>query len=110
VGKSKIETYLGFCIRCGKIVFGVEELEKQKKGVYLILADEGLGASSQRLVEKARESLRCPMLTAKKGVLGELLHRPAVKVAALKDKNLASAVLTAVDSEPQLKLYSGGNN
>jgi hypothetical protein len=42
--------------------------------------------------------------------LGELLHRPAVKAVAVKDEHLAAAIITAAESEPRIKLYSGGNN
>ena len=108
--KSKIETYLGFCIRAGKIVFGVDRLEKQKKGVHLILVDGGVGKNSLKPALLAKDRLRCPLVTTENGVLGETLHRPAVKVAAITDEHLASAILSVVGGEPQFKLYSGGNN
>ena len=108
--KSKIETYLGFCIRAGQIVFGVEMLERKKKGVYLLLVDEALGKNSLKAVTLARERLGCPLLSAKEGALGALLHRPAVKVAAITEKNLASAILSVVGGDAQFKIISGGNN
>lgn len=108
--KGKIETYLGFCIRAGKIVFGVDRLEKQKKGVRLILVDGGVGKNSLKPALLAKERLHCPLLITEKGALGETLHKPAVKVAAITDEHLASAILSVVDGEPQFKLYSGGNN
>ena len=108
--KSKVETYLGFCIRSRKIVFGVDEIIKQKKGVFLLLADEALGESSLKDIKKAMEKLACPLLLVEKDTLGELLHRIAVKAVAIKDKNLADALLKEAENEPQFKLYSGGNN
>ena len=108
--KSKIETYLGFCVRARKISFGVDDVENQRKGVFLLIADEGLGASSMRGMIRAHERLHCPLLLVQTGALGETLHKPAVKAAAVKDKNLAAAILTAAQSEPQFKLYSGGTN
>ena len=107
---SKIKAYLGFCVRARKIVFGVDDVEKQRRGVFLLIADEALGNSSLKTVIKMKEQLGCPLLVAKQGVLGELLTRPAVKAVAIKDENLASAVLSAAESESQFKLYSGGNN
>jgi hypothetical protein len=50
------------------------------------------------------------MLVTDTSVLGEWLHRPAVKAVAILDKNLATAMLSVIDSEPQVKFYSGGNN
>lgn len=107
--KSKIETYLGFCIRARKIVFGVDDVEKQKRDVFLLVADETLGTSSMKTMLKAQETFSCPLYVTPKGVLGEILHRAAVKAAAIKDKNLALAICAAA-SEPQFKLYSGGNH
>ncbi len=107
--KSKIETYLGFCIRARKIVFGVDEVAKLKKS-FLLLVDEGLGESSLKEIKKAWERLHCPMYAVEKDALGMLLHKQGVKAVAIKDKNLAVAILSVVDSEPQFKLYSGGNN
>ncbi len=107
---SKIETYLGFCIRSGNIVFGVDRAETLKKGVYLLLADGTLSENSLKTLCKLREKFACPLLVTEGANLGELVHRPAVKAAAIKDKNLASAILTAAEGDLKYKLYSGGNN
>ena len=110
MAKSKIETYLGFSIKSGKILFGVDNVESEKKGVHLIIVDEKLSQNSLKNVYKAQEKFSCPLVIAQENVLGETVYRPSVKVVAVKDKNLAEAVLSVLDSEPQFKLYSGGNN
>ena len=110
MGNSKMETYLGFCIRAGKIVFGVDRLERQKKGVYVLLVDGGVGKNSLKPALQAKERFGCPLIMTETGVLGETLHKPAVKVAAVTDEHLAAAILSAVGGEPQFKLYTGGNN
>ncbi|MBS1305437.1 MAG: hypothetical protein ACLR3U_01020 [Christensenellaceae bacterium] len=107
---DKISTYLGFCIRSGKIVFGVDRAEALKKGVHLLIADSTLSENSMKVLVKLKEKFSCPLLVTEGVSLSELLHRPAVKAAAVKDKNLASAILTASASDAQYKLYSGGNN
>ena len=48
--KSKVETYLGFCIRAGKIIFGTEMISRQKKGVKLLISDGGMGANSFKIM------------------------------------------------------------
>lgn len=108
--KSKVETYLGFCIRARKIVFGIDNVENSKRGVHLLLSDGSLGENSFKIMVKTKEKFACPLLTTESGVLGELLHRPAVKAVAIKDEHLAAAILSCVKDEPQWKLYSGGNN
>ena len=107
--KNKIETYLGFCIRSRKIIFGVEMIERQKKGVCVLLVDGGIGKNSFKAIVQSCERLSCPLLITEENLLGELLHRPAVKAVAITDNNLAQAILAAA-SESQFKSYSGGNN
>ena len=106
--KTKVETYLGFCIKARKIVFGIDEVEKQKKGVYLILCDGALGQNSLKAAQKAKETLNCPLLITKNGQLGELLHRPTVKTVAIKDNHLAAAIIKVAETEFQFISYSGG--
>lgn len=108
--KSKIETYLGFCIRSRKIIFGAETIEKQKKGVFLLVIDGGIGKNSLKPMIRAQEKLGCPLYITDEGVLAEWVHRPAVKAVAITDNNLASAILSVAGSEPKFKSYSGGNN
>lgn len=108
--KNKIETYLGFCIRARKIVFGAEEVEQKKKGIFLIIADESLGTSSQKIIHRAIEKFACPLITAKAGALGERLHRIGVKAVGITDKNLAEAIVKEVANDTQFKLNSGGTN
>jgi len=102
---GKLASYFGFCVRSGKIAYGVDDIEKQKKSVYLLVFDDGLGASSKRVLCKAQEKFSCPMLVAESGVLAELLHKPAVKAVAIKDNHLAQAILSVLEGEPSLKIY-----
>lgn len=106
--KSKIETYLGFCVRARKIVFGIDEIEKQKKGVYLIVCDGALGDNSLKVAKKTQERLACPIIITKKGELGELLHKPTVKTVAIKDNHLASAIIQTAETDYEVISYSGG--
>ena len=107
---EKIQTYIGFCIRSGKIIFGTEMISRQKKGVKLLLSDGGMGANSFKIMAKAKETLSCPLLITEAGALGVLTHRPSVKAVAIKDEHLAAAILKETADDPQFKLYSGGNN
>ncbi|MBR2023440.1 MAG: hypothetical protein IJ996_02860 [Clostridia bacterium] len=108
--KSKIETYLGFCLRAGKLLFGIDNVEKTKRNAYLLIADETLSENSFKTLVKARETLSCPLLVGKAGFLSECLHRAGVKVIAVRDESLAKAILQNVQESEQVKLYSGGNN
>ncbi len=108
--KNKIETYLGFCIRARKIIFGTEMISRQKKGVKLLMVDGGIGANSLKIMIRAQETFGCPLLQTAAGALGAWTHKPAVKGLAVTDDSLAQAILAAAQSDEQIKLYSGGNN
>ena len=88
----------------------MDDIETHKKKVHLIMVDDGLAENSLKRVVKANEKFSAPLLVAQAGLLGELLHRPAVKAIAIKDSSLASAILQAADNQPQFKFNSGGNN
>ena len=107
---NKIETYIGFCIRSQKIIFGTEMIERKKKGVYLLIADGAIGKNSLKEMVNAQQKFGCPFLITDEGVLAETVHRPAVKAVAITDQNLTKAILSVAQSEPQIKFYSGGNN
>lgn len=108
--RSRVESYLGFCMRAGKIVFGVDGIEQQKRGVFLLIFDEAIGENSFKAVQKSMIKHGCPLIQAERETLGTLLHKPSVKAVAIKDKNLALAILREIEGETQLKLYSGGTN
>ncbi len=111
MAKSKAEAYLGFCVRAHKIIFGTEMISRQKRGIYLLLADGGIGANSLKIMVKAKDTHSCPLfVTTGTGVLGEWLHRPAVKAVAILDEHLATAIIATAEKEEQIKFYSGGNN
>ncbi|MBQ9714037.1 MAG: hypothetical protein IJV83_01805 [Clostridia bacterium] len=107
---AKIETYIGFCIRARKIIFGTEMIEKQKKGIYLLIADGAIGKNSLKLMESAHIKFRCPLWLTENEGLSNAVCRPAVKAVAITDENLAMAIIAIAQSEPQFKFYSGGNN
>ena len=102
--------YLGFCLRAGKIIFGVDDIETHKKKIHLLLVDSSLAENSLKRLKKANEKFLSPLLTVEEGLLGTLLHRPAVKAVAIKDYNLAKAILQTAENQPQFKFNSGGNN
>ena len=97
---NKISTYLGFCIRAGKITFGIDRVETQKKA-YLLIADGNLSENSMKIMIKSRERLKCPLLMTEKSLLGTLLHRPNVKAVAITEEQLAKAIVKEVDGKPQ---------
>jgi hypothetical protein len=63
---NKIQTYLGFCIRAGKLVYGTDNIEKQKKGVKLIVCDKALADNAMQKLQKESVRLACRILLTEK--------------------------------------------
>ena len=105
---DKIVAYLGFCIRSGKISFGVDAIEERKKDVYLILIDDTLSENSKKNVFQAKEKFSCPLIETASGELGKMLSKITVKAVGIREKNLAAAILQEAKSRSQWKIYSGG--
>ncbi len=96
--ENKIISYLGFSIKAGKIVFGLDNAEKLKRGA-LLLYDEGLSENSKKRAFGLAERLKCPVLVYR-GEIAKLLFRPGCKLVVLTDKHLAEAVKnTAAETE-----------
>lgn len=105
--EKKLRAYLGFSLKSNAIALGVDGIEALKKGVCLLIADEAIGETSKKRMIAASARLRCP-LCLYSGNIGELLGKPAVKAAALKDKNLAKAAETVIREDENWNIYSGG--
>lgn len=91
-------------------MYGVDGIEQHRKKAHLILADGDLAENSYKTLLKERERLGCPLVVTAKGLLGELTSKPAVKAVAIKDKNLASAMLCAAEGNPEFNFVAGGKN
>ena len=107
---DKIATYLGFCVRSGKIAFGMDAIENLKKGVFLLMVDDGLSPRSMKNAQLLKDKFACPLIVTENGALGEAVKRPAVKAVAVREKNLASAIVSEVERLGQMKIYLGGTN
>lgn len=107
---SKIRTYLGFCIKARKIIYGAESISRQKRGIHLLIVDGSVGKNTLKPILQASENFACPVVMTETDALAGLVNKPAAKAVAITDQNLASAILSVVGSDAQFKLYSGGNN
>ena len=97
---QKIRTYIGFAFKAGKCVLGVDNIVKIKKPM-LILYSTSL---SQNSIKKAQESAT----QNNQEFIGiqnfnEITPREGCKALAIKDKNLASAILEQLNNENTTK-------
>lgn len=105
--KSKADVYIGFCIRAGKLTCGFNAVETLKKDVFLLLLCDTATENGKKSAEKLRRRFGCEMLLVSGRELGEVVHRPGCKLAAVREQNLAKAILSVEDEN--FRKYSGGN-
>lgn len=98
---GKIETYLGFCLRARKIALGSGTIDTLKKGVYVIIVCSTASENSFKLAIKYANRFSCPLLICKTG-LENAVHREGCKLAAVKDAELAKAILANVGGDYEL--------
>lgn len=88
---DKISTFIGFAIKSNKIVKGLDDLEKTKKRVQLVLYTTDLNENSKQKLDKLTSIKKLqtkeidPKLLTDINIIG-------VKVLGITDVNLASAI------------------
>ncbi|MCM1290018.1 MAG: hypothetical protein NC132_04895 [Corallococcus sp.] len=95
---DKIETYIGFAIKKGSAVFGVDSITRYRKKIYLLLATETLSVNSLKTMEEAARKIGCKLRRIPD--YGTLKTHNC-KAIAICDKQLADAICNAA---------FGGNN
>ena len=86
---SKIETYIGFAIKKGSVVFGCDNIRRYRKKVYLLLATETLSENSLKVLVSCAETFACPLLKIEDY---SILQMRNCKALAICDKSLAEAI------------------
>lgn len=105
MGQSKINAYIGFCLRARKITLGAGGILALKKGVYLIIFDGTAAKNTVRLAEKCARSFSCPAVVCKSG-FGQAVNREGCRIAAITDESLSRAILENIGGE--YELFDGG--
>lgn len=104
--RSKIKSYLGFCIKARKIALGSGSIEAIKGKAFLIIVSADGAKNTQKLAIKYMNRFSCPLIVCKFG-FEDAVNRPNCKIAAVRDENLANAILENLDDNYQL--YAGGS-
>ncbi len=106
MSKSRIETFIGFCIKSRKISLGSGAISTLRGGVHLLIMDGGAANNSKRLALKFKNRFDCPLLICKSG-FDVAVNKPDCKLAAIRDESLAKAILDS--QEENYELYCGGS-
>ncbi len=90
---GKIDCYINFAVRAGKVIWGVDNLERAKRTPHLILVDESLGANSAKQLSLYCQRKNTKSLTLPTDYLNNLLKRSNIKVLSITDESLANAII-----------------
>lgn len=85
----KISAYIGFSVKKGSVVFGLDTIETYKKRVHLILCSDKLAENSYKKAVAEGQRRNCAVAAV--DGLEEVLKRNC-KVLAICDKQLADAI------------------
>ena len=90
---GKIDCYINFAVRAGKVIWGVDNLERAKRTPHLIRVDESLGANSAKQLSLYCQRKNTMSLTLPTDYLNNLLKRSNIKVLSITDESLANAII-----------------
>jgi ribosomal protein L7Ae-like RNA K-turn-binding protein len=86
---SKTKSYIGFAIKSGKIVYGVDNILKTNRA-YVALLDGELAPNSSKKAKAHLESKQIPYFVAD---LTLYLNKQNCKAIAITDANLSDAII-----------------
>ena len=103
--QSKVRSYIGFCFKSRKITLGSSAIGTLNGGVYLLILDGNAKKNSLRYALKYKNRFLCPLLICNDN-FEEVVKKPLCRLVAIRDKNLAEAILKSGDK--LYELYTEG--
>ncbi len=86
---AKTKSYIGFAIKSGRIVYGVDNI-LQKRKAYVALLDAALAENSRKKVIEYLDNKHIPYFVAD---LTIYMHKQNCKAVAITDEHLADAII-----------------
>ena len=87
---SKIETYVGFAIRKGSVVYGCDSIKTYRKKMWALLYTPSLSENSLSVLKDVAQRVDRPLVCIPEM---EILTKKNCKALAICDKSLADAIL-----------------
>ncbi len=88
---KKIVSYLGFCQKSGAIVYGLDNLQKTKKRIYIILTCPSLGENSLKKVSKLALEKNIQVFETSQP-LNLFLNKENCKIIGILNNELSNAI------------------
>lgn len=94
---ARLKTFIGFAIKANKIIWGTDYVLTTKKRIYLIICDTTLKENSLEKLNCFADERQVKLIMV--DAMADLTARNGVKVIAIRDRNLADAILKTVITE-----------
>ena len=107
MANTRIETFIGFCVKAGKITLGSGAIDTVRRGVFVLIVSADAAKNTQKLALKYKNRFDCPLIVCKSG-LERAVNKPGCKIASVRYKNLADSILESLDDN--YEYYDGGKN
>lgn len=86
---ARIKTFLGFAIKSGKALFGVDMITSSRRAPYIVLIDKNLSQNSKAKLNIYLEKNGVRFYTIK---MQDIYPDKNCKAVGIMDKNLANAI------------------
>ncbi len=96
MNRDKIKNYLGLSRRAGYLIIGADNLKKYDKKLYLLLVDENLSNTQQKMINRFKEREVETLLIEN---LWELVGIENCKIVGVKNKGLADEIIKNIIGE-----------
>lgn len=103
MAQSKVEAYIGFCIKSKSVVYGNYAIGLIKSGVCLLIMDETAANNTKKFALKYKKAFSCPLIIIKN--FHKIINKPECKLIAIRNKSLADAILKCGN---EYEIYGGG--
>lgn len=93
--KERIRSYIGFVIKAGKAVYGMDNV--MKKRCYTVLIDTGLGENSMNKLKQYLVKTNTEFFMLDN--LSDYTNREGCKVFGIREEHLADAIKVVIKGE-----------
>ena len=96
---DKLKTLVGFAMKAGKVVYGIDNIEYSKSKRLIILCKTLSENSFKKVVAQAGKT---PVLLCTQSTVAEITYRDGCKAIAIADKQMAEAIMKLKNGSYQL--------
>lgn len=104
--KEKVKTYLGFAIKSGAVVWGIDNILK-KRNIKLILISDNLLDNSLKKLNEYIKVKKTKNIKIEHSIMQYLTHKEGCKAIGVTNLSLAQAIINSYESNKQVE---GGDN